>query len=139
MRYLVPTLLITGCTAGLVWLGGCTTFAPTEATTDTVGNTADTASEFTSSSSPGHDSGDSAQTLQFVRENYVHVKSDMARGGGEYLEALAELLAVAPDRREDFYRMTREQYISLYPSPDTSAREMLTRLNNWVLPLATGS
>jgi hypothetical protein len=63
----------------------------------------------------------------------------MARGGGEYLEALAELLAVAPDRREDFYRMTREQYISLYPSPDTSAREMLTRLNNGVLPLATGS
>lgn len=118
-------------TAGaLVLLTSCaTTTAPTEASTETFGNTTDATSRLTSSTSPGESAANYAQAVRFVQKNYARVKTDMARGNGEHLETLAALLEVPAVERERFYAMAKNNFARLYPQPDTAAREMLQVLS----------
>lgn len=49
----------------------------------------------------------------FVATNMDNLKVDLARGQGEYLEALSVLLAVAPDRRQEFSMLAQKEYTLL--------------------------
>jgi DUF3015 family protein len=49
----------------------------------------------------------------FVAINMDNLKVDLARGQGEYLEALSVLLAVAPDRRQEFSMLAQKEYTLL--------------------------
>jgi len=58
------------------------------------------------------------------------ISSDMARGEGESLNALAILIGVSPEDRGTFKRVTRENFAVIFPSANTSAESMLTSLGN---------
>jgi hypothetical protein len=109
------------------------TTAPTEASSDTFENTTDASSKFTSSTSTGSDSGDSAQNeqaLAFSRVQLERIKTDMAVGGGEHLAALATLLGVPSDNQPQFFALTKANFSTLFGSEQTTAEELLARLDN---------
>jgi len=111
------------------FLSGCgTTSAPTESTTNTTDKTTNSTMDATSSSTPG-ESDSAAQAAKFTQNNFVQVKTDMANGGGEHLTALASLLQVPADKREQFFALSQEKYTVLYATPSTTPRQMLVRLN----------
>ncbi len=49
----------------------------------------------------------------FVAINMDNLKVDLARGQGEYLEALSVLLTIAPDRRQEFSMRAQKEYTLL--------------------------
>jgi hypothetical protein len=108
------------------------TTAPTKSSSQTTGNTSEASTKFTSSTSPGggdsSSEGEQAKALEFTNENFARVKSDMAVGGGEYLESLSALLGVPESRRPEFYSLTKKNFSVLVSSEDTTAEEMLTKL-----------
>ena len=57
----------------------------------------------------------------FVAINMDNLKVDLARGQGEYLEALSVLLAVAPDRRPEFFDACTEEISLLLARQDRNA------------------
>ena len=109
------------------------TTAPTEASSNTFENTTDASSKFTSSTSTGSDSGESAQNeqaLAFSRVQLERIKTDMAVGGGEHLAALAALLGVPSDNQPEFFALTKANFSTLFSSEQTTAEELLARLDN---------
>lgn len=64
----------------------------------------------------------------FVALNYENLKQDMARGRGEYVATLSDLLGVPGDRRDDFSAFTRDRYEILVAGDGTSPLEMLAVL-----------
>jgi Protein of unknown function (DUF3015) len=46
----------------------------------------------------------------FVAVNMDNLKVDLARGQGEYLDALSVLLAISPERRQEFSRIAQREY-----------------------------
>lgn len=46
----------------------------------------------------------------FVAFNFENVKQDMARGQGEYLASLSELMGVPQDRQASFFAYAQSQY-----------------------------
>jgi hypothetical protein len=71
----------------------------------------------------------SAETMAFAEVNLKNLESDMARGGGEYVETLASLLHVAPAKRGEFFVLARENYKVIFPSAGTESAEMMSRLS----------
>jgi len=49
----------------------------------------------------------------FVAINLENLKADLAKGQGEYLEALSDLLTVATDRRQEFSMRAQNEYSQL--------------------------
>jgi hypothetical protein len=113
---------------------GCaTTTAPTEASSKTFHNTTDASSKFTSSTSPGGGSSDSAkkeQALAFSKVNLERIKTDMALGGGEHLTSLASLLDVPAHNQPEFFALTKANFSTLAGPEDTTAEELLARLDD---------
>lgn len=105
----------------------------TESSSNTVQNSADVISKFTSSTSPGADSGASAkneQALAFSKVQLERIKTDMAVGGGEHLASLATLLGVPSDNQPQFFAMTKTNFSKLFSSDPTTAEELLARLDD---------
>lgn len=119
--------------AVLLSASGCITNATTEvteapfvATTDiTNGTTAAAAditvavTDFTSSSTPGAVGGDNAglarKRLQlFTASSYENLRSDISRGGGEYLVSLATLAGVSSDRLTEFQLFMQDSYTNMF-------------------------
>ena len=50
------------------------------------------------------------KVIAFVAINFENLKQDMARGQGEYLTSLSELLGVPQDRREAFFSYAQSRY-----------------------------
>ena len=113
---------------------GCaTTTAPTEASSKTFHNTTDASSKFTSSTSPGGGSSDSAkneQALAFSKVNLERIKTDMALGGGEHLTSLATLLDVPARNQPEFFALTKANFSTLFGDENTTAEELLARIDN---------
>ena len=105
----------------------------TESSSKTFQNTTDASSKFTSSTSPGSGSSESAkneQALAFSKVNLERIKSDMAVGGGEHLTSLATLLGVPAHNQQDFFALTKANFNTLSGSQETTAEELLVRLDN---------
>jgi hypothetical protein len=64
----------------------------------------------------------------FVGMNADRLARDMALGEGESLEMLASLMGVAEAERPAFCRMTQEEFTTIFPSRDVSARDVLSAL-----------
>ena len=88
-------------------------------------STTETINDFLSSTSPGdwysRDGLPKAEHKMdvFLASNMENLKDDLAKGRGEYLEAVSELLAVAPDRRPEFSLLAQERY-ELFAAQDRS-------------------
>jgi hypothetical protein len=60
--------------------------------------------------------------------NLDHLALDMARGEGEYLEALAHLIEIEADHRAAFRKLTQEYFTTLFAHDDVTSDEMLGAL-----------
>lgn len=52
---------------------------------------------------------------EFVSANLDTLAKDIAQGGGESVQTLAELMQVAPERREAFYRNLQTHFAVIFP------------------------
>jgi Protein of unknown function (DUF3015) len=108
-------------------LSSCAFF---DTTTETVQNTSDVSSDFTSSTSPrSSNSNISEKVSKFIDQNFDRIREDMALGGGEHLASLATLLDIPEAQQPNFFRLTKEKFSILYSSANTTPEEMLTKLN----------
>ncbi|WP_447975032.1 DUF3015 family protein [Nitrospira sp. Kam-Ns4a] len=65
----------------------------------------------------------------FASLNFESLAADMARGGGEHLASLADLLGVPAERRPAFFALAQERYAHLTAAGQTSAAAMIRALN----------
>jgi hypothetical protein len=102
-----------------------------DSTTETVQNTSDASTDFTSSTSPrsDSDSSKSEKVSKFLDQNFDRIREDMALGGGEHLASLATLLDIPEAQQPNFFRLTKEKFSVLFSSANTTPEEMLTKLN----------
>ena len=118
----------------LIIINACAvTVKTTESSTQTFQNTTDESSKFTSSTSPGEGSGESAQreqALAFSRVQLERIKTDMAVGGGEHLTSLATLLGVPSHHQPKFFALTKANFSTLFSSEPTTAEDLLARLDD---------
>ncbi len=116
----------------LLFISSCAvTERSLEGSTETFENTSDASTDFTSSTSPREDKkeSDAQKAKAFAAANFDHLKSDMARGGGEHLAAFSHLLGISKAHQSDFFVYTREQYPVLIKSSSTDSEEMLAKLD----------
>jgi hypothetical protein len=132
-----------------LFLAGCITDATTEltkapfdATSDISGGVSGATSEFTeptkeitSSTTPGawftqDGSVRSEHKLRaFTVYGFYNLKSDVARGQGEFLVSFAKLLEIPDDRHPEFFKYMQAQYPVLYAeqlTPSQSLHMILT-------------
>jgi hypothetical protein len=64
----------------------------------------------------------------FVAENLNSLSQDMATGGGQYLQAMANLMGCGEGQFADFATLTQARYEVLLPSADTAPAAFLTGL-----------
>ena len=65
----------------------------------------------------------------FARANFSRLKEDMAAGNGDYLSSLATLMEVPRAHRQDFFDLTKDHFQDLFPSDQTTSKEMLATLS----------
>jgi hypothetical protein len=65
----------------------------------------------------------------FVKLDFDNLEQDMARGGGEHLASLADLMGVPAEQQPAFFALAQERYVSLTTAGQTSAAAMIKALN----------
>lgn len=71
--------------------------------------------------------------VNFVEANYPKLQVDMARGQGETLSTLAEVLGCNGSAVGKLGRMTQEQFPSLFPTEGASAAQLLNGVRERIL------
>ena len=117
-------LAVSGCIAD-AWTE--VTTAPTDATSDltngtsnAIGDIVGAMSDFTSSTTPGDTYSSDAlarartKTELFTMRGYENIRSDVARGVGEYLWSLGTLAGVPLDRMEEFQFLMQDSYTTMF-------------------------
>src|ERR1044072_4393939 len=66
----------------------------------------------------------------FAAANYDSLSQEMARGGGEHLASLAELMGVPEENRPEFYALAQTKYASLLASGDNTPAAMVETLQS---------
>jgi len=66
----------------------------------------------------------------FVAANYENLSQEMARGGGEHLASLAELMGVSEASRPDFFALAQAQYANLVVSGNNTPAAMIETLQS---------
>ena len=66
----------------------------------------------------------------FATLNFENLSQDMARGSGEHLNSLAELMNVPQENRSEFYSLAQLQYQAMVQSGETTPTAMLKALNS---------
>jgi hypothetical protein len=66
----------------------------------------------------------------FAAANYENLSQEMARGGGEHLASLAELMGVPQDQRAEFFRLAQAQYATVIQSGDATPAAMISTLRS---------
>jgi hypothetical protein len=123
-------IIVAGSLMALVSSCAVTTDS-TKGTSETLQNTSESSTKFTSSTSP-HDEEKASGTQnvkQFASVNLDRLREDMARGGGEHLTAFAHLLGVRENRQAEFFAVTKQNYPILFGSEPTTSDQMLARLD----------
>jgi len=122
-------LVLIGCFLGIV--SGCAvTTRSTEGTSETLQNTTDASSDFTSSTSPRDETrGSNQKAKQFASVNLDRIREDAARGTGEHLAAFAYLLGVKEERQPEFFQAAHRKYPQLFAGSSTTADELVAQLS----------
>jgi hypothetical protein len=66
----------------------------------------------------------------FAAANYDSLSQEMARGGGEHLASLAELMGIPDESRPEFFVLAQAQYVSLVQSGDTTPAALIQILQS---------
>jgi len=127
--------------SAVFFLSSCSvTTAPTEASSEvsseasseTTGQTSDVSSDLTSSRDGDDDNDNDGALDEFVSSNFSQLRSDMSVGRGEYLAALASLLAIDDGSKDQFYTMTKDNFSDLFISSKTTPQELIVNLKQEV-------
>jgi hypothetical protein len=78
-----------------------------------------------------------ARLNMFAGANLDHLAQDMARGQGESLQALADLMQIPDSDKPAFFRFTKAHFGEIFSSDETTAGDMLTSLNGLMAKDAT--
>lgn len=72
------------------------------------------------------------QTIQvasiYMNSNVDRVASDMSRGEGESLNALAELIGVASEHKTNFNQLLKNNFDKVFVTPNTSSTEAVNNI-----------
>ncbi|MGQ0810277.1 MAG: DUF3015 family protein [Nitrospiraceae bacterium] len=104
-----------------------------------------TTKDFLSSTSPGdwynEDGLPKAEykVQAFVALNLVNLRTDVARGHGEYLTSLGALLAVPPQHETEFFALAQHQYSSLARADATAVSQTLIAFSQNLRPVLSPS
>jgi hypothetical protein len=71
----------------------------------------------------------SAELRYYASQNLDHLAADFARGRGEHLDAVAHLIEIRAEDRENFQALAQNHFESLFPHDDVTAGEMLEQLS----------
>jgi Protein of unknown function (DUF3015) len=66
----------------------------------------------------------------FAAANYDSLSQEMARGGGEHLASLAELIGIPDENRPEFFALAQAQYVRLVQSGDTTPAALIQILQS---------
>ena len=66
----------------------------------------------------------------FVAANYDSLSQEMARGGGEHLASLAELMGVPAENQPEFFAVAQAQYPKWAQSGETTPAAMIATLQS---------
>lgn len=108
----------------------------------TIGERLESISEFTSSTAPGASAGDPLvrarqQTTIVTVYSHDNLRSDIARGSGEYVISLATLAGVPQKRHEEFRHTMRNGYSTLFDETITGV-ESSTRIVDAAWTMGSG-
>jgi len=123
-------LIVVGSLMALVSSCAVTTRS-TEGTSETLQNTTEASTKFTSSTSPRDEEKDGAarDVKQFATVNLDRLQEDMALGSGEHLTAFAHLLGIRESHQAEFFAVTKQNYPLLFGSGPTTSEDLLARLD----------
>lgn len=116
----------------MVVLSSCAvTTKSTEGSSETLQNTSEASTKFTSSTSPRDEgTASNAQDVKlFAKVNFDRLREDVALGSGEHLTAFAHLLGIKETHQPEFFAVTKQNYPLLFGIEPTSSEDMLARLN----------
>ncbi len=117
------TVFLSGCmtdaTVELTKAPFDATTALTDGSSKATGEILDPLTELTSSTTPGASIVDPLirarqKTEVFASYSYEHLRSDIARGSGEYLVSFATAAGIPPDRHTAFQDRMRDAYATLF-------------------------
>ena len=69
----------------------------------------------------------------FVAANLDGLSEDIAKGQGDHLSALAQVMGIEDEDKPSFYSLTQSHYETLFDQDSTSAKQMLSALDNALL------
>lgn len=72
----------------------------------------------------------SQETNTFIASTFDTLSTDMARGGGEHLTALATLMNVPIEQQPEFFGMAQQQYLRLVEAGDVSSVAVVKALQH---------
>ncbi|MEK7772991.1 MAG: DUF3015 family protein, partial [Deltaproteobacteria bacterium] len=67
---------------------------------------------------------------KFVAENMDELAKDIASGGGESLDAVAELAGVPAEKKAGFYASLQANFTKIYPSVDVRSADVIDNIAN---------
>jgi hypothetical protein len=71
----------------------------------------------------------SAKLRYYASQNLDHLAADFARGRGEHLDAIAHLIQIRSEDREDFQVLAQDNFELLFTHDHVTAGEMLEQLS----------
>jgi len=82
--------------------------------------------ELVSQMAPGADARvtEKLQVVVFAIVNHENLRTDIARGGGEYLQAFAHLIGLPADRHADFFETAQSRYHWMYADAITPIQSL---------------
>ena len=66
---------------------------------------------------------------RFVAYNLDNLSIDIAKGSGEYLEALAEIVDVSSQDKETFFHNLKTNFDIIFPSAETDYKYVVAEIN----------
>lgn len=70
----------------------------------------------------------SAELRYYASQNLDHLAVDISRGQGEHLDAIAHLIQIRSEDRDDFQALAQNNFEILFPHDHVTAGEMLEQL-----------
>ncbi len=71
----------------------------------------------------------SAQLSMYTGSSMDQLARDMSMGSGESLHALADILEVAPEDRQEFFTALQQNYGEIFNSADVTAEDVILGVN----------
>ena len=68
------------------------------------------------------------KVIEYVSDNMDHLAFDMAKGEGDSLDALADLMGVEVDAREDVFVKMQSQFERIFPTEAVTANEVVRNI-----------